>query len=275
MARITHVKAARQRYATVPVIDPNTGEPKTTPVMVTRTVHAADGTTTTTRVQKTTKTGKPVTMKVTTTDKTRPLPNYTCEACHTEITVGSPYKHVSPKSGPYGGATRRRCAKCPTWQSWELSNALWARIDQVILPAEEAFAEAREDQDAEGMRSALETAAEGIRELAQERAESAQSIEDGFGHETEQSAALQEDADALEEWADELESAEVPDYPTAPDGQVPCEDCDGSGADDDEQTCQSCDGGGEVDASEVTEDQVSEWEDQVDEAATTLENNPL
>ena len=33
MARVTHVKKAQQRYATVPVIDPETGEPKRTPVM--------------------------------------------------------------------------------------------------------------------------------------------------------------------------------------------------------------------------------------------------
>lgn len=275
MARITHVKAARQRYATVPVIDPETGEPKTTPVMVTRTVRAADGSDQKTTVQKTTKTGKPVVMKLTTTDKTRPLPNYTCEACRSEITVGSPYKHVSPKSGPYGGVTRRRCAQCPTWEPWELSNALWARVAQVMTPAEESFASARKDQDADGMRTALETAAGGIRQLAEERAESAQSIEDGFGHETEQSMKLQEDASNLESWADEMESAEVLDYPTDPEGKVPCEECDGDGTDAEDEECTGCGGDGEVDATEVTEDQISEWEDQIEEAATTLENNPL
>lgn len=43
MARIAHVKAARQRYATVPVIDPETGEQKQTPVMVTRKVRQENG----------------------------------------------------------------------------------------------------------------------------------------------------------------------------------------------------------------------------------------
>lgn len=284
MARITHVKAARQRYATVPVIDPNTGEPKTTPVMVSRTVRAADGSTTTTSVQKTTKTGRPVTMKVTTTDKTRPLPNYTCEVCKTEITVGSPYKHVTPKSGPYGGTTRRRCAQCPTWQPWDLSNALWARIDQVISPAQDAVEDAKSDHDADTIRSVLETAAQSIRELAEEKTGAADNMESGFGHETEQSAELRDQGDQLEQWADEIGSADIPDFPEEPEGYQECYECGGSGMVDGPETehadggtteCSECEGSGEVDATEVTEDQVNDWETEVDEGADILGNNPL
>lgn len=51
MARITHVKAAQQRYAMVPVIDPDTGEQKKTPVMATRTIRHENGETEKVRVQ--------------------------------------------------------------------------------------------------------------------------------------------------------------------------------------------------------------------------------
>lgn len=117
MARVTYVKKAQQRYEMVPVIDPETGQQKVTPVM------GRNG------EQKTSKRG-PVFMRVTEADKSKPLPNLKCEKCGIEIKPG--------------GEVYR---------------------------------------------------------------ESAQNMEDGFGHETYQSAELNEKADALESAADEIESA--------------------------------------------------------------------
>ena len=222
MARITQVKSARQRYVTVPVIDPATGDQKKTPVLVKRKVRQENGEYVETTEQKKTKHGRLVFMKVTKADKSQPLPNYSCENCGREIKVGDPYKHVTPKSGPYGGRTRRRCAACPSWESWELTNAFWARIEQVTSSAEEAIENAKSNQDAESVRSALEEAAQGIRDLAEEKAEGAQNMEDGFGHETEQSMGLREQGEQLEQWADEIESAEIPDFPEEPDGEQDC-----------------------------------------------------
>ena len=284
MARITHVKSARQRFATVPVIDPATGEQKTTPVMLTRKVRQENGEYTETKVQKKTKHGRPVFMKVTESDKNQPLPNYTCETCGGEIKVGDPYKHVTPKSGPYGGRTRRRCASCPTWEAWDLSNALWARIEQVISPAQTAVEDAKAEHDADAVRSALEEAAQGIRDLAEEKTEAAQNMEDGFGHETEQSMELADQGGELEQWADEIESAEVPDFPEEPEGEQECAHCGGSGevdepesedSDGDTVECSKCAGEGQVEAMEVTEDQINDWETEVDQGADVLGSNPL
>lgn len=284
MARITHVKAARQRFATVPVIDPATGEQKKTPVMVTRQALQDNGEYTKTSAQKKTKHGRPVFMKVTESDKSQPLSNYTCEKCGGEIKVGDPYKHVTPKSGPYGGRTRRRCAPCPTWDAWDLSNALWARIEQVVSPAQTAVEDGKANQDPEAVRSALEEAAQGIRELAEEKTEGAENMEEGFGHETEQSMELRDQGEQLEQWADEIESAEVPDFPDDPEGEQECSECGGSGevdepetedADGDTVECSECAGSGEVEATEVTENQTYDWEGEVDQGADILGDNPL
>src|SRR5438270_337793 len=118
MARVTHVKKAQQRYATVPVIDPETGQQKVTPVL------RADGSQKMTRA-KPHRPARPVFMKVTQADKTQPLPPLNCEACGKPIEIGTPYKHVTPKSGPYGGYQRNRHADCPTWKAWDLSSAWW------------------------------------------------------------------------------------------------------------------------------------------------------
>lgn len=280
MARITHVKAAQQRYAMVPVIDPDTGEQKKTPVMATRTIRHESGETEKVRVQKTTKRGHPVFMKVTATDKTHPLPNHACEKCGKKIAVGAPYKHVTPKSGPYGGRTRRRCAECPTWQAWDLSNALWARIAQAVDEAQDGVSDAVNAHSSDDAESALSSAAESIRELAEEKADAAQNMEDGFGHETEQSMELRDQADQLEQWADEIESADIPDFPEEPEGDVPCADCDGEGTkepegDGEPTQCPKCEGQGEVAATEVTENQITDWESEVEDAASILDNSPL
>lgn len=198
MAKITHVKSARQLYKTVPVLNPD-GTQKTTPVL------KADGT------QKTTKTGKPVFMKVTVADKSQPLPPRTCEECRLPIEVGTSYKHVTPKSGPYGGTTRYRHATCSDWQPWDLSGALWARVAQIVHDAEAM--EFTEDMEVEDMESVMDDAVTAIQELAEEKRESAQNIEDGFGHATTASEELNEVADELENWASSMESYDFPEKP--------------------------------------------------------------
>lgn len=197
MPRTTYVKRAQQRYFTKPVIDPATGEQKQTPVM------------TRAGTQKVTKHGRPVFLRVTEDDKSRPKPNLKCEKCGTEIEVGMPYKHVTPKSGPYGGSKRVRCEACPAWQPWDLSNSLGARLAQISND----FSNAQPFESPEDVTSALEAAAESIREIASEKEEGASNIEEGFGHATYQSEELTATAESLNGWADEIEQVEVPDLP--------------------------------------------------------------
>jgi hypothetical protein len=213
MAKITRVAKAQQRYEQVPVIDPETGQQKQTPVM-------RNG------KQRVTKTGRPIFLTVTANDKSKPLPNRKCGKCGNEITVGSPYKHISPRSGPYGGRTLYRCASCPDWHVWEYSSSLSARTAEISHDFWESFnGTLLESQD--DVTSLLNDAAERVREIASEKEESASNIEDGFGHATSMSEELTDVAEQLNSWADDIESADIPEYPEPEEDD--CDECDGSG----------------------------------------------
>lgn len=284
MARVTHVKKAQQRYRTVPVLNPD-GTPKTTTVTRTVNVRDAAGTVIGTRTEDaTTKRGKTITRAVTVADRTQPLPNYTCDSCRKEIEVGTPYKHISPRSGPYGGRQLNRHETCPTWHVWEYSSSLSARIAQIQHAAENALGDLVADSN-EDYEAVLAEAAESVRDLAGEKAESAQNIEDGFGHTTTASEELTEQADALEQWADDIESADLPEYPEAE--EADCDTCGGSGkladaidADQDnldpEEDCRTCNGEGTVTPDEPTEQQIEDWRTEASDAVTeALGNCPL
>lgn len=286
MARITYVKKAQQRYETVPVLNDD-GTIKRTPVM------RADGT------QKTTKTGRPVFTTVTVKDKTKPLPNHTCGKCHTDIKPGDPYKHISPRSGPYGGRTLYRCGNCPNWHRWEYSSSLSARCEQIAYDAESQSWDCHDD-----VKAILEDAAQAVRDLAEEKRESAQNIEDGFGRATYQSDELNEVADNLDSWADDIENADIPEDPEPEEDDcdecngegyvdVDCEACEGHGQNPDGDTCGHCDGSGTLNGEDVngsecgkcdgsgqftpdepTEDQWDEWRNDVEDALSVLGDSP-
>lgn len=127
-----------------------------------------------------------------------------CGRCGKKIKKGEPYIHWKFR---YGGK-RIRCLECPRPRYSELifSGKLSAieAAREGIQDAIEAF---RGDHDSDSLRSALETAAEDVRQVAEEYRESAQNIEDGFGHSTQQCDDLNERADAVEAGADQIESA--------------------------------------------------------------------
>ena len=281
MARVTHVKRAQARYATVPVIDPETGEQKVTPVM------RPDGT------QKVTKHGKPVVLRVTAPDKDNPLPNHKCDRCGEEIAVGQPYKWIRPKSGPYGGSMRVRCADCPSWNIWEYSYSLSARTAQISHEAWQSFPEDATTPDE--INDWLGEVADEIDSLAQEKEEAASNIEDGFGHATSSSEELSDIAQQLEGWASEVRDADVPDLPEPE--AVECEECDGTGKvenpeydsemaeggeneqegydEEEEVDCAECDGTGEITSDDPTEDQMNEWLEEVREAVAIVDDCPV
>lgn len=266
MARVTNVKKAQQRYATVPLLD-GSGNQKTTPVL------RSDGS------PKTDKKGHAIVRRLTTEDKTKPLPNHTCDKCRKEITVGSPYKWIAPKSGPYGGTKRYRCGECPTWEVWEYSSSLSARISQITADFDVSEAESKEEVE-----EALNAIAEQIKELAEEKREGASNIEDGFGHATSMSDELNETADNLDSWADEIEQVDVPDYPEPEEGD--CEECGGTGKIEvvqngssgimhSEETCEACNGEKVFTPDEPTEDQIDEWRSEVEDACSIVNESPV
>jgi hypothetical protein len=281
MARTTHVKKAQQRYETVVVLDDD-GNPKKTPVM------RRNG------EQKTTKRGKPVFMTVTMVDKSKPKPLYTCSACNKPIEIGTPYKHISPKSGPYGGRKMTRHESCPSWQVWDYSNSLSAQLARISYEFGNEIDQAETPDD---VQSALAAAAESIKEIAEQKREGASNIEEGFGHPTSQSEELEQMADDLESWADEVESADVPDLPdpadvskfyvNGPDAQSLDEDgfetqedaenalaqhlAENEDEDEDDWEIEEV----EEASDEVTEEQIDEWRDEVRDNVTIVDESPV
>lgn len=291
MARVTYVKRAQQKYATKPVLDEQ-GNPVKIPLT------RKDGSPKMTSAKRG-RTPRPVFITKTERDLTRPLPNEKCGKCGVEIKPGDPYKWIKPKSGPYGGRRMVRCAACPTWQVWDYSSSLSAQIARIEYDATTATIDSVEDAT-----SVLEQAAQEIRDLAEQKRESAQNIEDGFGHPTYQSEELEQQADDLEGWADEVESTEVPEQDEYA-GPVECDECDGTGTVTDncpdcdgagvledepeqpecdtcngegtlEDSCGWCGGTGEVETDDLTDDQLDEWREAVEAAISdALGNCPV
>jgi hypothetical protein len=235
--------------------------------------------------QKVTKKGKPVVLRVTTSDKSQPLPNQKCGKCGKEIFVGSPYKWIKPKSGPYGGRLMVRCSTCPSWNVWEYSSSLSARIAQISHNAWAAFPDDASSTDE--IQSWLDETADEVQSLSEEKAESAQNIEDGFGHETSTSAELTEVAESLEGWAEEIRGTDIPELPDPED--VDCEECDGSGevidTDSEEEAettkdtpmvpCDECHGNGTITPEDLSDEEMSEWLEEVKEACGIVEESPV
>jgi hypothetical protein len=268
MARITHVKHAQQRYETVPVIDPATGEPKIIPVM------GRNG------QQRKTKRGRAVTMRVTERDLTRPLPPETCDYCREPVQVGQAYKWIAPKSGPYGGRRMVRHEGHPSWQVWEYSSSLSAQLARVAHDFNAAIDGVSTEDE---VQDALNDAAQAVEEIADEKQESSERMEEGFGHATYQSDELRDTADQLRSWADEIRSADIPEVPDPE--ETDCEECEGSGkirdgepADEDDEEaedCDECDGTGKVTPDDPTDEQVDEWRDEVRDATAIVEESPV
>jgi hypothetical protein len=262
MPKITHVKKAQQRYETRPVLD-DSGQPKRTPVMVGDT-------------QKVSRHGL-VFMTVTEPDLSKPQPDYMCDHCGEAIKVGTAYKHISPKSGPYGGQKRTRHETCPDWQVWDYSSSLSARIALIQHTANNAVGDIDSEDAATQV---IEDAKEAINELVEEKRDAAQNIEDGFQHETEQSQTLTQQADDLEAWAEEGDQIEVGDMPDEDVEEfIDCGVCDGEGKVDlgsGEKECERCDGEGTVENDEYDPDAFDAWRDNlVSEIETWIGNSPV
>lgn len=195
-------------------------------------------------------------------------PPLVCELDSTHvITPGTPYKHVklhmrAPK--------HVRCADCPDWRIWDISSSMSARLEQIAFDFDTAIQSAENPDD---VQSALEEAANAVREIAEEKRDGAQNIEDGFGHPTQQSDELVETADTLASWADEIEAAEVPDLPEPED--VDCETCSGTGITDvADQPCGDCDRG-KVIADGLSEDELDEWRSTVADDVGIVHDCPV
>ena|SRR5262252_4666361 len=143
----------------------------------------------------------------------------TCKSCGKPIEIGQPYKWFKQKT-TYGGIKKSYHPDCKIPPSHRTTSRMG-----VIYDAQDTLdfggCETVEDCQAE-----LQSFAETVREIGEEYAESADNMEDGFGHETYQSQEIRERAEALEQWADDLESWEFSgdDEPVQGEEDVPDEE---------------------------------------------------
>jgi hypothetical protein len=131
-----------------------------------------------------------------------------CSKCGKDIAIGEPYKWFQSRIG-YSKVRRNYHSAC----SIPRSQTTTSRMGE-IWDAEDAL-DFSGCKTADDFTQALSEFAAVVREVGEGYGESASNIEDGFGHETSQSAELREKAEALEEWANDLESVDFDDFDAA------------------------------------------------------------
>ena len=173
-----------------------------------------------------------------------------CYRCRELVLDGEPFAYMGFKTG-VGGFYRYWCKDHMQPKLSEMtSNPRLQTIAQTGEQVEEAIGGFLSDNSLgskEDLVSALESAAEEIRGVAEEYTKSADNIEEGFGHATQQSDESREKGEALGEWADALESAaqEIRDIEPEPDEEPESKSESKDGEEDDEEP-------------ELSEDQINE-----------------
>lgn len=130
------------------------------------------------------------------------------------IEPGMPYKWFSIRSHRAARGMRRVYhVDCRVPDSHRTTSPHLATIYDAVEAAYDALDDLSSDTaTADDIRIVASEAAEGIREAAYSYRESAENIESGFGHATAMSDELNEKADMVESWADDLEGVDVDDW---------------------------------------------------------------
>ena len=127
-----------------------------------------------------------------------------CRRCGVEIKVGDSYKHMSKKTGPRSSVTFMYCSE-HTPRPSEYVGGKQSDYLSILEGFEDDIEAAADIEDLEG---ALETLATEMEGMADEYRESADNIEQGFGHETELSMSLTANADAIGDFLVEVGSVQ-------------------------------------------------------------------
>jgi hypothetical protein len=155
-------------------------------------------------------------------DPSKALPRCGRAGCGRTIQKGDRYFWWANRApGMRGGQKHFRCNDhFPTLA--ERTPGRRGQLYGIQEAAEQELALISVSQDGEGVvevpepdafTSVAESAADELEALAEEIREGAQNIEDGFGHETEQSAEMVEKADALDEVVQDLRSIDIDEAP--------------------------------------------------------------
>lgn len=122
-----------------------------------------------------------------------------CGKCGKDLNPGDAYRWWKFR---YGGRRVRcmdeGCAPRP-------SDLTQSPFLAALYDAQDTLEECANAGGPEATGAALHEAADQLREVAEIRTEAADNMEDGFGHETEQSTQLREEGESVEYWADEVE----------------------------------------------------------------------
>jgi len=200
-----------------------------------------------------------------------------CEACGDPINIGDSYKWVAPRAHRAAqGHKRNRHVNCPAWKASELTSSQHlATIYAAQESAEEALASVTigSVEDApdvlEQLREIAGDFADQVREASESYNESAQNIEDGFGHPTYQSEELQEKGESVEQWADEAADVNLTDFD---ENDNVCSECS-MVLDDEQHTDEKNEDYHEF----VSDDDVlQDWlQEQIDAVSDVINDNPV
>jgi hypothetical protein len=131
----------------------------------------------------------------------------TCGKCGKAIKAGDAYKWIKPRYG----AKKVRCEDCAFRSSDLTSSDKLSRVYEAQETAQDAVND-WDGEDAQELKSILETAAEEIREVAQEYQDSADAIMEHFPSGNQTSEECEERAQELEGWADTLDDFEPEEF---------------------------------------------------------------
>lgn len=135
-------------------------------------------------------------------------PQGNCGKCGKAIEIGMAYIHWSNRATKAGRGWRRvRCTDRECFPRRSEYSTTSDKLAQLMDAQDDAGNTIDNTAEISELEAALESAAEIARSVGEEYEESAQNIEDGFGHETYVSEEIREKAQACESWADALESA--------------------------------------------------------------------
>ena len=144
---------------------------------------------------------------------------YDCGKCGKPIELGTSFYIVSLKTSPYSSHTMRRHVECGTFKPSELTGsphraAVYAAQEDFDATVVKIQSDDGGDPDAmlQELKDAATAAAEAAQEAVDSLNESADNIEEGFGHETEQSMECRDRAENLESMIDELSNWDGEDF---------------------------------------------------------------
>ena len=140
-----------------------------------------------------------------------------CSNCGTEIKPGDAYKWFANRIGRYS-QRKDFCADCRIRPSMQTTSPHLQTIYSGQEAAEDTLAAGGNDLSLTDIADAVRGYAEALREASESYGESADNMEDGFGHETQQSEEIREKAsecesvaDTVEGTADDIEGMDDPD----------------------------------------------------------------